>query len=143
MYYWDIHHEWNLIKIIVKKHMYSMIPFIWSSRIRRINLCDRNHTGWLLPGDGDTKELSRVKEMFYLLIELLGNWVYICQNSLKWTLKVCAFHCMYTVKEKKKGNVMTFIKTQMRCYVNTEKWQALSIQSRHSNLVVYITGFMD
>lgn len=43
------------------------------------------------------RKLSRGKEMFYFLIEVLNISVYTCQNSLKWTLKIYELHFMWIV----------------------------------------------
>lgn len=43
---------------------------------------------------GDTRKISRVMEMFYILSEVWIIQVYICQNWWNFVIKVCVFHCM-------------------------------------------------
>lgn len=42
----------------------------------------------------DTGKLSGVMEMFYILVEMMFTWTYMCENSLNCMFDICAFYCM-------------------------------------------------
>lgn len=82
-----------------QKSICCMIPCIRSSRIAKLFYGDRNLNGSCLWKQGDQgfagkemRELSRMMEIFYILIGVLLRDCIISQNSLN--CKIHAFYCM-------------------------------------------------